>query len=380
MIERSIPMFLSFSLLLAGCLQGSGSKAGTGGAAGAAGGSGASGGGTGGGTAGTGGSPGSGGSGGGGIDLMRACISTQATVLAEDPAYIDLSFGGTPIALDDNYVYWPGGDGMSILRVSKNGGGTPEVVANNVKPFHAPRAIAIANGNVYWIDLDAKGVMTVPVGGGTPQPFFVQPNVIGTELALYDGNLLTQGNGTIWMVPLDGGTAVSLGQLGAFSMALDQTTVFFSGLTDCIDSYPLAGPHSPDDYPTPVGPTASCQAGLGRVAVGATNVYAVVDDKPNLVSGQPGDIVSLPKAGGAVTPFATGLNVPNEIVMDGDELYVASAGGDDLDGLGWGSIQKIAVSGGQPVTLCPARHVRTIAVDQSSVYWVEDQGICKIAK
>jgi len=309
------------------------------------------------------------------IGSSGACLDPGATLIAEDDAYIDVSLGGTPIEIDADYVYWAGGDGTSILRASK-AGGAPQVLAQDVQPFYGPRAIAVDATRVYWVDLGADAVLSVPLAGGTPAPFYTpSDHIVGRELLVSGSTLLTPGNGTIWMLPIAGGTAVALGAYGAESMAADTTDVYFSGSTDCIDSYPLAGPHSPDDYPVEVGPSASCQSGLGRVAVSHDNVYALTDDRPNLVQGVPGDIVSLPKTGGAPVTFASALDVPTELVVDGDSLYVAAAGVDKT-----GSIVELPLRGGAGTTLAHAWTPRTLAVDDSSVYWVEAYAVCKIAK
>ncbi len=193
------------------------------------------------------------------------------------------------------------------------GGGTPVALASGQA---APVEMAIDETNIYWLNIaGTKGVMTVPIAGGTPvqvapasSPFGLA--VDGTTVYFTDGD-------TIFGVPRGGGTPVSLAtnQNFPFELAVDATTLYWSSArgAGAISSMPKTG-----GTPT----TLASSTGMTRIAIDATTLYFTAQNgAPNA-----GIVASIPLSGGAPTTLVTAQANPEGIVVDAKSLYWVDTG------------------------------------------------------
>jgi hypothetical protein len=97
-------------------------------------------------------------------------------------------------------------------------------------------------------------------------------------------------------------------------------------------------------------------------------------------------VMSVPIAGGAPIPLASGQNSPRGIAVDATSLYWTNEG-TGKDGYMDGAIVKLPVTGGTTTTLASAQHSPSqITVDATSVYWTNngtaanDGAVMKIVK
>jgi hypothetical protein len=132
-----------------------------------------------------------------------------------------------------------------------------------------------------------------------------------------------------------------------------------------------------DDSGT-VSMLASCGGAPTTVASGQSSLSAIAADATNVywVNGfEAGSVLAAPLGGGATTTLAAGLDSPVAVAVDATSVYWTNGGNDK-----GGSIQKVALSGGSPVTLVPAdtgpqaMPFGGIAVDATSVYWASAGG------
>lgn len=96
----------------------------------------------------------------------------------------------------------------------------------------------------------------------------------------------------------------------------------------------------------------------GGVAVNGTTVYFF----------DGAALVSVPLAGGAPTPLATGLDEPRSIALDATHVYWTAEGGKGAPETG--ALMKVPPAGGTPDTLVSGlTRPFGLAVDSTSVYW-----------
>jgi hypothetical protein len=117
--------------------------------------------------------------------------------------------------------------------------------------------------------------------------------------------------------------------------------------------------------------------GGASTTLGTTPGYAVVAAGGTVYWAGGAEILSAPVGGGAVTTLATGQNSPSGITFDGTSVYWTNVGGG-------GSVMKVGIDGGAPVTLASSPVATTspvagsILVDETSVYWAGSGAIMKV--
>jgi hypothetical protein len=222
-------------------------------------------------------------------------------------------------------------------------------------------ALTVDAKNVYWIE--GYNVATVPVGGGLVTTLAVAGMNGVTGLAV-DGTSVYWAEQYVALnkTPLGGGSAVQLASVPSdttFFLGVSANSVFWVGTgTKLINMVPKAG--------GPVTPFVS-GVGAGELVVDEKNVYWA-DGLSNMIR-------AVPLGGGSPTTLSAVPCSPRGLAQDEMNLYVSC-----LDANG--AIFKIAKSGGTPEILASAEgFVQSVAVDATSVYWARNDGsVVKVAK
>jgi hypothetical protein len=222
--------------------------------------------------------------------------------------------------------------------VSGGPGETPTVLASGQK---APGAIAVGNGFVYWVVADGT-VMRVPAAGGTP-------------------------------ASVGGGCRTT-------ALAIDAMNAYCAGNDQSVRSIALAG--------GAVSVLAASEPALD-LAVAGSRVYFTTYYGEHISGGNAISVVgAVPTDGGAVEPLATAQLLPSSIVVDGVYAYWIVATQDDngsrpASGVG---IVRAQLDGGAPLSLGSFSGIspglsglnKAIAVDSSSVYVSNEQGVVRV--
>lgn len=155
-------------------------------------------------------------------------------------------------------------------------------------------------------------------------------------------------------------------------IALDQSRIYWAqqgligedGTPSTIDAVPL-------DCSAPAI-SGLGMAGLGGLASDGTLLYW---SAPGGVGQKKGRVFTLPVTGGLSSELLTGLDAPDQLALDGDQIYWI----DSLDG----GIRRAPKAGGAPVLLAPAGAPPVsggaFALDASHVYWI-DSGTASIRR
>jgi len=215
--------------------------------------------------------------------------------------------------------------------------GLDVVVSGQSHPHH----IAVNAKNVYWTNT------------GTEQNNFT--------------------DGTIMMVPIAGGDAVTLasGQTHINGIAVDATNVYWSteGTVDKMHTdgtvmmVPIAGGSART--------LASSQTHINGIAVDATNVYWSTKGTVDKMHTD-GTVMMVPIAGGTPTQLASGYYYTEGIAVDAESIYWIDKG-TGAEHYTDGAVMKMPIRGGKPIALATGQHEpEDIAVDATSVYWTSN--------
>jgi hypothetical protein len=242
-----------------------------------------------------------------------------------------------------------------------------------------PLNVAVDDVNVYWTNhgFSANGfrdgaVVKVAVGGGNPVTLATGP---AEAIAVNASTVYFTGAGSIMAVPIDGGTVTTLVTGQSFvppDIALDGDEVYWSnrgsqGGPGAVMKAPLAG-GAPVTIAATSGPPAN-------IAVDAYRVYWLElfpgSPFPNVPLASPSVLLmTLPIDGG--TPLAltgkSGLDfvapAESNLIVRGDSVYAEFFSG--------GLVRVPLDAGASPSTLAQGSNTG-IAVDDTSVYWAWDE-------
>jgi hypothetical protein len=326
--------------------------------------------------------------------------STDASADAADSTLADSGDGGPPpvvlvsdapnaslLATDGTSVFWidwlAGDAGQQNGRVMKVGvdGGSETTLAST--PGVVPESLAMDGTNVYWTESDGK-LWQVSKVGGTAQPLVASG--VATPVAASGGSVYfcPSTGGGVQSVPVDGGTVITLAAAGQpVDLVVAGGSVYWADSSGHIATVSIADGGAPTVL-------VSSDAGPGEyvsntayqnLATDGTNLYW-----PRLPNGSySGAVMSLPLGGG--TPQVVldiGTDSPQSVATDGTHVYF-------LDVAGTSSLVSLvpADDGGSPATITSADMGTanitgvpgpTIAVDSTSVYWLDPPQIVKVAK
>ena len=273
----------------------------------------------------------------GGVDASAVCSAPCAGVCVGGRCLITLATSASPtgIAIDGKSAYFtscPSGDGGLVLSVPL-GGGTPQPLASGP----GCPVLAVGAAGLYVAGLNGGDVMSVPVDGGAPTTLASGSDPpIGIAVDGVSAYWTTAG-GAVMKVPLDGGTptVLAVGQKTLSAPAVDVSGVYWA-TGGTIESAPRGG-GSPTLVTTVDTATALAIAGTnvyfaaGYVlmtaplaggpatalctAAGAP-VYAVAVDDANVYFTSYAVVYEVPHAGGNPTVLASNQGAPNALAVD----------------------------------------------------------------
>jgi len=260
------------------------------------------------------------------------------------------------------------GTGGSTSSGGKTGSAVPGCGVVTELAFWQTEAkgIVATATDVAWIgnanDVDGQGYLAkIPIGGGTPVTLASNLDA-GTQLATDGTNLywVAPNDGNIMKIALAGGNAVPIvtgqGQL-ADIIAVDATSVYWRNAQNEIMKAPLAG-----GTPTTLASNVEGQ----NIAVSASAVYLSAYD-PNTTSDNSW-LASVPLNGGAAKQF--GPTTEGEI--DWVAVNATTVSWITNNGASGASISTVATAGGTAVTLVKDSSADFIAVDDTNVYYVNE--------
>ena len=286
------------------------------------------------------------------------------------------------IATDGTSVYWidwvttdAGQQNGRVMQVAVDGGGeTPLAITPGVIPV----GLAIDTGNVYWTESDSK-LWQVSKSGGTPT--LLQDAAVAAPLTAAGGFVYFRptGDSGVEAVPVDGGAVTALSATGnPVDLAVVAGGVYWADATGHIAYVTIA------DAGTP----AYLVNGFPGQYVSATIYQNLTTDGTSLYwprgpGANPSGVMAIPLSGGTPQPLVdAGTDSPRSVVTDGIRVYY-------LDVTGSVALVAIPVDGGTPVTITTAglgsadisgTPGPTIAIDSTSVYWLNPPQIMRIAK
>jgi hypothetical protein len=261
------------------------------------------------------------------------------------------------------------GNIMAVLA----GGGTPLALASNVDQG----ALLTMDGtNIYWAGPDTGyGIIyKAPIMGGDGGADTLVNNLVDLPLdvAIDSTYVYWVGDTTIQKVPIAGGAKTILAKGQNLAGVLQQPCVavnasgVYASTANSILWVPLTG-----GTPTAIASNQSPNA----ITADATNVYWT-NLPQNGGAGTTAAVMKVATAGGTpVTLVALSATaIPAFIAVDGTSVYWIEANG---------CVRKVPIAGGSPVALAAAPLLPGgIAVDATSVYWTDTTGgkVYKTAK
>jgi hypothetical protein len=255
-------------------------------------------------------------------------------------------------------------------------------------------SLALDSTSLYWVDVDlaaiAETVNRLPLDGGASVPL-LHGQFAYNGLAVSPANLYVSAQGSaITSVPLDGGAPTTLysGEQNApVAVAVDATNVYWAESGIGIFEFPLAAGDVTDAAaPVVFGTTDSITALVATPGgIYWSDSYSVVRTDPVTgittdlaysapsagfaydaldlywTTADPANLEALPLVeGGAPYPLAADVLA---LAADGTSVYFAS-------GL-HGALAKMPAGGGPVTELAWDQQISSIAVDATSVYWVD---------
>ncbi len=227
----------------------------------------------------------------------------------------------TGLAVDATSVYFSDTQEFVVGSVPLGGASTWTELA--VTMGNTPATLAFGQGALYWLNwswklADDASIMSVAVGGGTPEPVVAPGSWLGGPIATTTTLYWADGMGNLQSMPLGGGPVTALGIViglyGVSPFAAGPTAVAWLG-GDGLKARPLAG-----------GPVTAIW-GDGTLGCGAENALCIALDEANIYwSGYPsggckGAVFKAPVGGGSVMTIAADQNGPTAIVADATAVY-----------------------------------------------------------
>jgi hypothetical protein len=311
-------------------------------------------------------------------DCADAVAEVAESGCPEGGCVFTLFTGGNPssLALDGDDLYFGDPDAGTLMRMPISGG-TPGVIATGQSEMQAPgtRAgqIIVAGGRVFWADvtyvaaLDTDGgVVPVTPRGGSLTGFAVDAT---------GGNVYWLSSGGLAHTSVASGVTTVLSPLTAFAPPVyaDTGLVLFPALPGCGDSAitvsldggitNLVAEIPGNVYTATVagGIVAYARQTFGSCVCGSA-CPPPFSSEDQWADGLGAFGLAAPDAAVPVPPYPFSLGVSvGAVATDGASLYVGAIG----------AISKIPLGGGPVTTLAAAASPIAIALDATSLYWVD---------
>jgi hypothetical protein len=270
------------------------------------------------------------------------------------------------LAVRDGALYYTDfyGSGMNLYRHELDGGGLASLLGTIPLTagvsYYGNNVLADA-AHVYWTSdytYSAQGeVAEILLDGGSQKALATGQPGGPVALAVDATNLYwadqgTGDGGSIWKVPLAGGTPVLLASAtDPYYLAVDATSVYWSELSTGVYRVGIDG--------GTVSTIAPINYGGAGIAVDANNVYFGFDES----------IEASSLDAGVITVLANNQVYPQGMILDGTTLYWTNSG----NGIDAGSLMKLPLGCLEPIEL-----VGNLAsssppiVDATSVYWASN--------
>jgi hypothetical protein len=275
------------------------------------------------------------------------------------------------LAVNATHLYWttafvaPAGQVMRAALA----GGAPEVLWTGTGAHPNPHTIVLDETSVYWTDftLTTGGILKMPLDGGTPvalaelqdEPHGLAVDGTSVYWTTYNGGQIRKTSKT----PVAGGPApvveLARARPSPNNIAVDDTFVYWTEFVaaasgGAVMRTRLDGSVSPD-APTTVAPQQD-------------SPYGIVLDAHNLywTNAEGGQVMKMPRTGGAPTPLATGQVKPFGLAVDGVNVYWSNYAIGVPNALG--QVRRVPIAGGAWTELAEATSY-AVAVDDTSVYW-----------
>ncbi len=236
--------------------------------------------------------------------------------------------------------------------------------------------LAVAGGEILWLDTDNAGLQSLPLAGGaitTLADGLINPGRLAvyaataywTESGAYSGCCLVMGAGSVRKVSLSGGAAAtavaSLDDPGA--IAVDGSGIAW-GETWRIGRAPVGGGNASTAV-------SGITTNMARIAISQSTVFVLDGEYIKAVPLSGGTIEKVASsAGGAISDFSV---QGGDITADLENLYwtMLSVAGSPV-------VRQLPIAGGSPAVIAnegnlvnPQDCFRRIAVEGEAVYWSE---------
>jgi hypothetical protein len=232
--------------------------------------------------------------------------------------------------------------------------------------------LAADENNLFLASTEA-GVVQEPLNGGAPVTL-ASPRGLPVSLTADATEVYwaTFAIGGIYSVPIAGGPVVELAadQTPSFGLAADDTNVYWTaGFND--GAAPVGQVLMvPKNSPGQVSVLAANQADPWGIAGDGTSVY--------WTNTAAGTVMEVPVTGGVAITLAANQAAPAALTVDSGDLYWVAAGSSSSGGVpvaGTGSVVKLPLSGGSPVTLATGQTAPRwgLALAGHDVYWLTDE-------
>jgi hypothetical protein len=293
--------------------------------------------------------------------------------------------GARDIAVDSKNVYWS--NGAFIAAVPLGGGSITTLVPSNTTTFVFMASMAIDDTSLYWMQGEVARhtgtILKMPIGGGSSVTL-ASKLLAPVALAVDSSNVYWTDDGTskklgyVAKVPIVGGGVSTLqsGQSKAQSIAIDGVNMYWTtgapGSMPNLLQSPLAG-----------GTVTSLAAAAPSCIVAAGGTVYFANGVTNDAYGD-GTVQSVPIGGGSVTTlvsswqFTGGTGYNSCLALDAANAYITGyLTVSDTTGY----VEVVPRAGGTPTTLASTlNNPSAIAVDDTSVYWVNVDSVMKVAK
>lgn len=291
----------------------------------------------------------------------HACNGGTCQASACQPVVLALG-QNTPqgIAVDASNVYWTTQDG-NVLKVSINGGNPTTLASGQMNPF----GITFDSTRVYWANNVAQGqIQAVSIAGGGNPTTLASAQGSPQSVAISNGVLYwtAVSANKIEKLPLGGSLAdLAIMEATPIALAADADAVYWSSFGKSLIR------------------TASLTSGVATTLAtdqDAVQSLRVTNHVLYWASGQAGmaSVHSMPAAGGAIATLASNQTVA-AVAVDDSHVYWT-----DDDSKVW----RVPLAGGTPEAIATNQAMPTdIAIDGKNIYWINSAtggAVVKLAK